>query len=157
MGTVCRPPAQSACIVGSMGPSDAAAVTVNQTATDLSTFASQLVRHQRTASVFPFHQLTVLGRLSRQGAMTTSQLAAEERVRQQSMAQTVADMAANGLVGRRPDPTDGRKVLLDITELGRTVLQRERQARMAWLAGMIEERLEPDERMFLARSVALLH
>jgi DNA-binding MarR family transcriptional regulator len=128
-----------------------------ETATELHLFASRLVRQQRAASVFPFHQLTVLGRLSREGALTTSQLAAEERVRQQSMAQTVADMAANDLVRRRPDPTDGRKVLLEITEAGEAVLRRERQARMAWLAAAIEDRLDPEERGLLDKSVALLH
>ena len=51
---------------------------------------------------------------------------------------------------------DGRKILLEITEQGEVVLHRERQARMAWLAAAIEERLEPHERLLLERSAGLL-
>jgi DNA-binding MarR family transcriptional regulator len=130
---------------------------VSVAATDLYLFAAQLLRRQRAESVFPGHQLMALGRPSREGASTTSQLAAGERVRPQSMAQTVADLAANGLVQRRPDPSDGRKVLLEITDEGEAVLERERQARMAWLSAAIEERLDPEERLLLDRTVPLLH
>jgi DNA-binding MarR family transcriptional regulator len=130
--------------------------SVTSTASRLYLFAAQLLRRQRAGSVFPTHQLMALGRLSREGALTTSQLAAAERVRQQSMAQTVTDLAANDLVRRRPDPTDRRKVLLEITEEGEVVLQRERQARMAWLAATIDGRLDPDERLLLDKAAALL-
>jgi DNA-binding MarR family transcriptional regulator len=129
---------------------------VTATASDLYLFAAQLLRRQRAGSVFPAHQLMALARLSREGASTTSRLALAERVRQQSMAQTVADLTANDLVRRRPDPTDGRKVLLEITEEGEAVLQRERQARMAWLAAAIDERLDAEERLLLDKAVALL-
>jgi DNA-binding MarR family transcriptional regulator len=130
--------------------------SVTATASHLYLFAAQLLRRQRAASMFPAHQLMALARLSREGASTTSQLAVAERVRPQSMAQTVADMAANRLVRRRPDPTDGRKVLLEITEEGEAVLQREREARMAWLAAAIDGRLDPEERLLLDKAVALL-
>jgi DNA-binding MarR family transcriptional regulator len=130
--------------------------SVTATASELYLFAAQLLRRHRAGSVFPAHQLMALARLSREGASTTSELAVAERVRPQSMAQTVTDLVANDLVRRRPDPTDGRKVLLEITEEGEAVLHRERQARMAWLSAAIDERLDPDERLLLAKAVALL-
>jgi DNA-binding MarR family transcriptional regulator len=140
-----------------MGSPTGAESQVSLTAADLYLFAAQLLRRQRAGSVFPNHQLMALARLSRDGALTTSDLAMAERVRPQSMAQTVTDMAANDLVRRRPDPTDGRKVLLEITEEGEAVLQRERRARMAWLSAAIDERLDPQERVVLDAAVPLLH
>ena len=53
--------------------------------------------------------MTVLGRLDREGPASISDLAAAERMRPQSMAQTVRDLEAAGLVSRRPDPDDGRR------------------------------------------------
>jgi DNA-binding MarR family transcriptional regulator len=131
-------------------------IEVTTTAGELSLVAAQLIRRLRGQSTFPTHHLTALGRLSREGATTTSRLATGERVRPQSMAQTVADLVAGGLVDRRPDPADGRQVLLEITPRGRDVLDRERQARTAWLAEGIEGELDTADRAVLDRALVLL-
>ena len=91
-------------------------------AVELRVVLGQLVRRLRVEHRFPVAQATVLGRLDREGPLTTSALAARERVRPQSMAATVAELNSAGLVGRRPDPDDGRQVLIELTELGRHVL-----------------------------------
>ena len=61
----------------------------------------QLVRRLRTENSFSISQGAVLARLDREGPQTTSALAAAERVRPQSMAQTIAELQATGFVGRR--------------------------------------------------------
>jgi DNA-binding MarR family transcriptional regulator len=98
----------------------------------------------------------VLGRLDRDGPRTTSQLAGSERVRPQSMATTVADLVSAGLVSRRPDPGDGRQVLLELTDEGRTVLERERRARTSWLAAAIAADLDEADRAVLGEALSLI-
>ena len=71
------------------------------------------------------------------------------------MAQTVADLEGEGLVERRPDPDDGRRSLVLLTELGRETLAADRARREGWLAQEIE-RLAPDDQQTLARAVELM-
>ena len=116
----------------------------------------QLVRRLRAEHNFAISHATVLGRLDREGPRTTSALALAERVRPQSMAQTLAELSAAGLVGRRPDPLDGRQILIELTDLGRQALVDERRRRDGWLAQAIATELTSDERELLARAVPLL-
>ena len=139
-----------------MPPIPSAAVDVTRTAAELSDVAAHLIRRLRADSAFPASQLVVLGRLDREGSRTTSQLACSERLRPQSMAATVADLVAAGLVTRRPDPADGRQVLLELTDEGRTVLERERRARTAWLAAAISAELDEAGRAVLDEALGLV-
>lgn len=116
----------------------------------------QLVRRLRAEHAFPVTHATVLSRLDREGAQTTSALAALERVRPQSMAQTLAELESAGLVSRRPDPSDRRQVLLEVTEQGRERLQEERGRREGWLAAAIASELTPEEQQTLLAAVPLL-
>ncbi|CCH80354.1 Transcriptional regulator, MarR family [Nostocoides japonicum T1-X7] len=100
--------------------------------------------------------LAVLSRLDRDGAMTTSGLAAVEGVRPQSMAATVAALDGESLVVRRPDPTDGRAHLLDLTAAGRDLLEGKRQERHHWLVAVLEERLDEAERQALLTATRIL-
>jgi DNA-binding MarR family transcriptional regulator len=125
-------------------------------ASELRAVLGQLVRRLRTQHRFPLAQGTVLGRLDRQGAMGVSDLAAAERVRPQSMAQTVADLESAGMVTRRPDPLDGRRAFVELTPHGLATLQADRRDREGWLARTIAEDLDAAERVTLHRSVELL-
>ncbi len=98
----------------------------------------------------------VLGRLDRDGPQSTADLAAAERVRSQSMGQTLAELEAQGLVSRQPDPADRRRTLLELTDTGRTVLADDRRRREGWLASAIADDLDAEEREILDRAVALL-
>ena len=98
----------------------------------------------------------MLARLEREGPATTSALAAAERVRPQSMAQTIAELGAAGLVARSPDPTDGRQILIELTERGRTTLAEERARREGWLASAIESELTAEEQETLLRALPIL-
>ena len=78
----------------------------------------QLVRRLRAEHRLPISHGAVLGRLERDGPATTSALAAAERVRPQSMAQTVSELEAAGLIDRTPDPDDRRQIHIGLTERG---------------------------------------
>lgn len=101
-------------------------------------------------------QLSVLARLIDNDGLTTSDLAAIEGMRHQSMASTVAGLAAEGLVERRADPGDGRRRLIALTAEGRTQAEGGRQARGEWLAAELEEKCTEEERQTVIAAMAVL-
>jgi len=125
-------------------------------ASELRVVLGHLIRRLRTEHRFSLSQGSVLGRLDREGPQSTSKLASAERVRPQSMGQTVAELESQGLVARRPDPADGRSALLELTEAGRTELREDRGRREGWLAEAIEESFSDGERETLDEAVRLL-
>jgi len=129
---------------------------VARSASELRIVLGQLVRRLRAEHRFPISQATVLSRLDRDGPMTTSALAVAERLRPQSMAQTIGDMETDGLVTRTPDPGDRRQVLIDLSDSGRAALAEDRARREGWLAHTIETELTSEEQDLLIRAVALL-
>jgi DNA-binding MarR family transcriptional regulator len=72
------------------------------------------------------------------------------------MAQTVSDLEAAGLISRRPDPSDGRRVLVELTTQGRDTLEADRRDRVGWLARAIESELSATERRALSHAIGLL-
>jgi DNA-binding MarR family transcriptional regulator len=105
---------------------------------------------------FPFTQGSVLGRLDREGRKSIGDLAALERVRPQSMTQTIADLEADGLIERCADPSDGRRTLVELTERGLATLGEDRRHREGWLARTLADDLTPREQRLLADALPLL-
>lgn len=134
-----------------MPTSEAAAI-----AAELRTAMSKLTRRVKHEDRIPLGQVAVLGALDRNGAMTTSELATDQRVRPQSMARAVKLLMEQGLITRRAHPTDGRKALVELSDTGRAALDAERGRRVGWLAQAIEAELTDEERALLAQSAALL-
>jgi DNA-binding MarR family transcriptional regulator len=133
--------------------------TVEETirlAGELRVVLGQLSRRLRAEHTFSLSQGAVLGRLDREGTRSIGELAVAECVRPQSMAQTVCDLEALGLIARRADPSDGRRVLVELTESGRETLSEDRRKREGWLARAITEDLSGEEQEVLRRAVALL-
>ena len=125
-------------------------------ASELRGVLGRLVRRLRAEHRFPLMHGSVLGRLDREGPLGTAELANAERVRPQSMGQTVAELEAQGLIRRRPDPGDKRRTLLELTDAGREALTEDRRRRDGWMAQALENELDRDERKTLARAVELL-
>jgi DNA-binding MarR family transcriptional regulator len=94
--------------------------------------------------------------LDRHGPQSVSELAVAERVRPQSMAQTVSELESGGFVARRPDPDDRRRALVELTDAGDAALQADRRQREGWLARVIAEDLSPEEQALLRDAVELL-
>ncbi|MFD6530979.1 MarR family winged helix-turn-helix transcriptional regulator [Streptomyces sp. NPDC060184] len=101
-------------------------------------------------------QLAALSRVVAGGPTTTSDLAAAEYMKPQSMAQTLAVLEKHGLVARDPDPADGRRVLFSATARGREEAGRWLRAREAWLSDAIDLTLTDGQRSGLAELIHLL-
>jgi DNA-binding MarR family transcriptional regulator len=87
--------------------------------------------------------------------MTPGELAAHERVRPPSMTRTVASLVDTGLCSRTPDPTDGRQVIVGLTDRAVDLLRADRARRRAWLATRLAD-LSPQERAALAAAAPIL-
>ena len=125
-------------------------------ASDLRVVLGQLIRRLRAEHRFPLSQGAVLGRLDREGPQSVSDLATKERVRHQSMTQTVKDLESDGYVERRPDPDDRRRAVVGLTDAGRATLEEDRRHREGWLAEALEERLSAEERRVIEEAVEIL-
>jgi DNA-binding MarR family transcriptional regulator len=92
------------------------------------------MRQARPEGELTLPESSALTRLDRGGPATPSTLARLEQISPQSMGATVAALEARGLVERRPDPADGRRAVMSVTEAGRQVLRDKRSARVEQLA-----------------------
>ena len=113
-----------------------------------------LVRRVRAAAASHELSLTedsVLGRLERDGPMTTAELARAESVKPQSMGTTVAGLEERGLVGRKAHPTDGRQLMISLTAKGFELRMTAREAKRGWLAQAVAQ-LEEEDRETLFRA-----
>ena len=101
------------------------------------------------------NQMGVLGVLARRGALTVGELAAAEKVQPPSMTRTVNCLEESGDVVRRPHETDGRQVVVQLSEQGRGRLLADRDRRDAWLARRLRD-LTPEERAVLRQAAPIL-
>jgi DNA-binding MarR family transcriptional regulator len=128
-------------------------------ARDLRVLFSRLRRRLRSLGVdddLTPSQTAVLTRLWKEGASSASALAGAERVRPQSMATIVAALEQRGLIERTPDPEDGRRQVVSLTDEGRRRAESDRQVREEWLARAIQERYSERERRIILDALSLL-
>lgn len=100
-------------------------------------------------------QLAALSALERHGAMSPGELAEHEKVQPPSMTRVIAALCDLGLVTRQPHATDRRQVVLAVTSEGRSLVQRTRRRKEAWLARRLAE-LSLEERATLRAAAPIL-
>ena len=113
------------------------------------------IRANRVDTSLSLSQLTALGVLAAAGPMSAGDLAAIESVQPPTMTKVLAALVERGLITRDADESDKRAVRLAVTEAGLAVVEAERQARDAWLSGVLNG-LRDDELAALARAVPVL-
>ncbi|MDJ0343487.1 MarR family transcriptional regulator [Streptomyces sp. H10-C2] len=84
-----------------------------------------------------------------------SELTATEQVSQPAITQLVARLERDGLVERRPDPRDGRAVLVQATPAGRGIVRTRHDDRTTQLARLFEQ-LTPEERNAVSAALPAL-
>ena len=113
------------------------------------------MRTQRAVDSMSDGQFAVLAGLSVHGPHTLTELADRERVSAPAMNRTVNCLQDAGYVSRSADENDGRKVVIDLTDGGRAVVEETARRRDAWVEEALAE-IEPDERAILAKAAAIM-
>lgn len=88
--------------------------------------------------------LSALATVNKDGPLRLAELAQIEQVSAPSTTRLVAELEAQGLVSRRPDPDDGRAVLISITTAGTETVVRVRSARGAMVQELFGQLTDED-------------
>ncbi|MEU5578850.1 MarR family transcriptional regulator [Streptomyces huasconensis] len=93
-----------------------------------------------------FTTLSVLDTLNSRGPTRLTKLARTEQISQPGLTQLVTRLEQDGLVERRPDPADGRAVLVHITDAGRQVGASRLEDRTRRLVPLVAQLAPEDQR-----------
>ncbi|MGF1432029.1 MarR family winged helix-turn-helix transcriptional regulator [Kitasatospora sp. LaBMicrA B282] len=119
----------------------------------------RLSRRARAASAgseLTASQRSVAARLLREGPATTADLARAEFVRPQSMRMTLSALEERGYLRRTPHPTDGRQLLVELSEEGQQAMAAIMRAKHDWLTSALGGELDAAQRAALARAIPAL-
>jgi DNA-binding MarR family transcriptional regulator len=140
--------------------------TADTTTADTTTVAAALrvsigllVRRLRQIPVegeLTLSETSALARLDRGGPTTPGALAKQEQISPQSMGATLGALEARGLIERAPDPADGRRAVMSITEAGGQLLRSRRTAKVQQLSRALSTEFTPGELDQLAAITPLL-
>lgn len=125
--------------------------------TDLRVALGRVVRRLRQGHVvgeLTQSESSVLSRLDREGPATPGCLADLERVKPQAMGVTLAGLVERDLVAREPDPSDGRKVVMSVTDAGRKLITDRRSRANERFAAALTQ-FSPAERQRLIDAIPL--
>jgi len=100
--------------------------------------------------------VSTLAALERRGPQRISELAGLQGVAQPSMTVLVGSLEQAGLVARRPDPSDGRAVLVSLTERGEGFLAERRRAGAERLSELVAKLSDTEADALAAAVPALL-
>jgi DNA-binding MarR family transcriptional regulator len=132
---------------------------VNEVAGALRVSISLLLRRMRQVHVegeLTLPETSALARLDRGGPATPSALARVEQISPQSMGATLGALEGRGLIERRPDPQDGRRAVMSLTEAGQQVVRNKRSARTEQLAQALSAGFTPAELQQLMTAAPLI-
>jgi DNA-binding MarR family transcriptional regulator len=107
-------------------------------ASDLVTHAARLVRAVRRDLELPAG-VRVLSLLDEHGALTITQLAAEDRCSQPTMSAQVSGLVEQGWVQKSPNPDDARSSVITATDEGRAELARVRRRHGERIAALVAD------------------
>jgi DNA-binding MarR family transcriptional regulator len=131
-----------------------------EVAASLLASVSVLVRRVRqvpTDGGLTMPERQALSRLERSGPTTSAALAREAQITAQAMGATLSALRSRGLIERRSDPDDGRRVVLTVTEAGAQALKDKRNARTElFTRALTRGEFTPSELAQLAAAAPLL-
>jgi DNA-binding MarR family transcriptional regulator len=122
---------------------------------DLAQAIGLLVRRVRAASAsqeLSWTESLVMARLAKGGPATTAELARAEGMKPQSMGTTIAALEEMGIVERKPHPTDGRQMKIELTAKGAALRKSAKDAKRTWLSQAIAQLDEHERETLFAAS-----
>jgi len=128
-----------------------------QLSSDLRTVVTRLIKKLRRQSVtgqqLSLTERSTLSLLLQNGQLFPSELAAMEKITNQSMSQILSHLLEMGLIIRTNSETDKRKVIISLTEAGEQLMQRVHSERDEWLATAISATCTVEEQEILKKAL----
>jgi DNA-binding MarR family transcriptional regulator len=128
-----------------------------QYVSELRTVVARLIKKLRrqtiSATFLSLTERSTMAALLQNGGMLPSELAAMEKITNQSMSQIVSHLLGLGFITRTGSPTDKRKVIIALTEQGKQLIIQSRNERDSWLAGAIKETCTAEEQEILKKAI----
>ncbi|WP_414442135.1 MarR family winged helix-turn-helix transcriptional regulator [Burkholderia sp. 22PA0106] len=127
-------------------------------AKDLTAAISRVLRRLRTEAnptELALSQMGALARLEQSGPMTTADLARAELMKPQSMGVILGSLEQEGLIERRPHPTNRRQILFVLTAAGVAVRTSHRAMKRNWLVGALGQ-LDPADLEALVAAIPII-
>jgi len=118
-------------------------------------FARQ-IRQAPVDGDLTFSEVLTLGRLERFGSATASDLARGVQVTPQAIGSTLVSLEGRGMVVRRADPSDGRRLLITMSKVGKRALQNRRDALNEEMARILGNRFTQAEMKTLVAALPLI-
>src|SRR3954447_118223 len=112
-------------------------------------------RLRQEASALSPSMQSGLATIDRHGPLTPSEFADRERIKRPTATRLLANLEAEGLVTRTPDPADGRSSLIALSAEGAALLEEVRTRKDAFLSERLR-RLSPEDRATLDRAAGIL-
>jgi DNA-binding MarR family transcriptional regulator len=103
------------------------------------------MRRHRPDNGLTLSQMQLLGEISRTGVTTPAELGTRLHVRVQSLTDSINELVSRDLIRRRPDESDRRRQLIELTRAGTALLEADRAERDAWLHATMRDTLTPLE------------
>ena len=127
---------------------------------DLRTVVGRLIKKLRKESAtgrqLSLTERSVLFALQQQKQMLPSELAAMEKITNQSMSQILNNLFGLGYITRTASEVDKRKVLISLSAAGEKTILQVRSERDQWLANAIDKTCTPQEKEQLKQMIVTL-
>ena len=129
-------------------------------ASELSTVVTRLVKKLRketaTGQQLSLTERTTMGLLLNNGGMLPSELAAAEKITNQSMSQILNHLMELGLIYRTASETDKRKVIISLTEAGSEMIKQVKNEKNEWLSAALAATCTDEEQEILRKAIGPL-
>src|ERR1700730_17742526 len=114
------------------------------------------LRVERSTHDLSMSKRSVLGRLFRDGPLTSTDLAVQERGQRRTLTRLGAGLERGGSIARRLDESDRRQLQIEITPEGRDLLIRDARQQDKWLAAAMTSSISTIYRGLLTLVARLL-
>jgi len=116
----------------------------------------KLRKQSSTGEKLSLTQRSTLALLDQYKQLLPTELAAMEHITTQSMSQVLSHLLELGYITRTVSETDKRKVIITLSDLGRSILYKVRNEREEWLNKALNEVCTPEERDTLKKALGPL-
>jgi DNA-binding MarR family transcriptional regulator len=124
--------------------------------TTISTLHKAMRRQMGGFTGYSMTELETIGHILKNKQVLPTQLAKHAHITTQSMSQILAKLEQQYIIRKTPSRTDKRKVYISLTAHGKSLVQKTRYERDAWLKNTIDKKLTGKEKKMIEQVLPLL-